>query len=81
MCVCVISHHMAWLRNGHSCCYGQSSYVRVELQMGGVRKVGGGGVEGEPAHRTSAIRIWSFLVAVSWSGRLYILHQRKLLLG
>lgn len=43
MCVCVISHHMAWLRNGHSCCYGQSSYVRVELQMGGVRKVVGGG--------------------------------------
>jgi len=33
--VCVISHHMPWLRNGHSCCYGQSSYVRVELQMEG----------------------------------------------
>lgn len=53
----------------------------VGVGWGGARREGGGWAGGEPAHRTPAIRIWSFLVAVSWSGRLYILHQRKLLPG
>lgn len=76
--------HMRSPRNGHRCCYGKSSYVRVAvpseasfaevLLLAVVAAV-------VVAVVVAIVVLFLLLLLCCWPGRLYILHQRKVVLA